>query len=118
MVLRNAPLEILSVFDFADPNLVVGTRTTSSVPTQALFLMNSSFVREQAGLAAKQLLSEKLPDESARIQRAYQRALGRNATSEEREILLKFLNSQTNASKAWTQIIHGLYASLDFRYLN
>ena len=117
-VFRNTPLEILAVFDFADPNLVVGTRTTSSVPTQALYLMNSPFVREQAGLAAKQLLSEKLPDKSARIQRAYQRALGRNPTSQEREILLKFLTDQTNTAKAWTQIIHGLYASLDFRYLN
>ena len=115
---RNTPLEILSVFDFADPNLVVGTRATSSVPTQALFLMNSPFVREQAGLAAKQLLSEKLPDKSARIQRAYQRALGRNATSQEREILLNFLNGQADNTKAWAQIIHGLYASLDFRYLN
>ena len=117
-VFRNTPLEILAVFDFADPNLVVGTRTTSSVPTQALYLMNSPFVREQAGLAAKQLLGEKLLDKSARIQRAYQRALGRNPTSQEREILLNFLTGQTDTAKAWAQIIHGLYASLDFRYLN
>ena len=117
-VFRNTPLEILAVFDFADPNLVVGTRTTSSVPTQALYLMNSPFVREQAGLAAKQLLNEKLPNESSRIQRAYQRALGRNATSQEREILLKFLNNQTDTAKAWAQIIHGLYSSLDFRFID
>jgi hypothetical protein len=117
-VFRNTPLEILSVFDFADPNLVVGERTTSSVPTQALFLMNSPFVRTQAGEAAKRLLDENLPDNIGRIKQAYRRALGRNATSREREIILKFLEQEKDQAKAWTQILHGLYASLDFRYLN
>ena len=117
-VFRNTPLEILSVFDFADPNLVVGERTTSSVPTQALFLMNSPFVRTQAGEAAKRLLDENLPDNIGRIKQAYRRALGRNATSREREIILKFLEQEKDQAKAWAQIIHGLYASLDFRYLN
>ncbi|MFL2908236.1 MAG: DUF1553 domain-containing protein, partial [Limisphaerales bacterium] len=75
-VFRNTPLEILAVFDFADPNLVVGERTTSSVPTQALFLMNNPFVRQQAVAAATRLLQEDLADDSARIAHAYQRTLG------------------------------------------
>ena len=117
-VFRNTPLEILAVFDFADPNLGVGTRTTSSVPTQALFLMNSPFVRTQAEEAAKRLLDENLADNTVRIDHTYRRTLGRDATSREREILLKFLEGEKDKTKAWTQILHGLYASLDFRYLN
>lgn len=117
-VFRNTPLEILAVFDFADPNLVVGERTTSSVPTQALFLMNNPFVRQQAEAAAKGLLSLELVDDSARITRAYRRTLGRDATSTEREVILKFLATEKDAAKAWTQVIHSLYASLDFRFLN
>ncbi len=117
-VFRNTPLEILSVFDFADPNLVVGERTTSSVPTQALFLMNSPFVRTQAEEAAERLLDENLADNTVRIDHTYRRTLGRDATSREREIVLKFLEQEKDQTKAWTQILHGLYASLDFRYLN
>mgnify|MGYP001253119851 CR=1 FL=1 len=117
-VFRNTPLEILAVFDFADPNLVVGERTTSSVPTQALYLMNNPFVRTQAEAAATGLLDLNLADDSARIARAYRRTLGRDATSTEREVILKFLATEKDAAKAWTQVIHSLYASLDFRFLN
>jgi len=117
-VFRNTPLEILAVFDFADPNLVVGSRTTSSVPTQALFLMNSPFVRTQATAAAQHLLLEKLPDNSTRIRQAYRQTLGRNPTAREREIVLKFLATKKDPTQAWPQIFHGLYASLDFRFLN
>ena len=106
------------MFDFADPNLVVGERTTSSVPTQALFLMNNPFVHAQAETAAKGLLSLELADDSARITRAYRRTLGRDATSSEREVILKFLATEKDGAKAWTQVIHSLYASLDFRFLN
>ena len=45
-------------------------------------------------------------------------ALGRNPTSLEREIIFEFLRQERDSQKAWTQILHGLYASLDFRYLN
>ena len=117
-VFRNTPLEILAVFDFADPNLVVGERTTSSVPTQALYLMNNPFVRTQAEAATKSLLSLNLPDDTARVDRAYRRTLGRPATSREREVILKFLATETDQSTAWRQVIHNLYASLDFRFLN
>ncbi|MDP7051428.1 MAG: DUF1553 domain-containing protein [Verrucomicrobiota bacterium] len=117
-VFRNTPLEIMQVFDFADPNLVVGERTTSSVPTQALYLMNSPFVREQAKVATQRLLKEKMADETARIEHAYRLALGRNVTSNEREIILTFLKEENDSNKAWIQIFQGLYASLDFRYLN
>jgi hypothetical protein len=108
----------MQVFDFADPNLVVGERTSSSVPTQALYLMNSPFVREQAKGATQRLLKEKLAGDTARIEHAYRLALGRNATSREREIILTFLKEENDPDKAWIQVFQGLYASLDFRYLN
>ena len=117
-VFRNTPLEIMQVFDFADPNLVVGERTSSSVPTQALYLMNSPFVREQAKGATQRLLKEKLAGDTARIEHAYRLALGRNATSRERQIILTFLKEENDPDKAWIQVFQGLYASLDFRYLN
>ena len=106
------------MFDFADPNLVVGERTTSSVPTQALYLMNNPFVRNQSEAAAKRLLAEELIDDTARIKNAYRRTLGRSPTSSEREILFKFLGQEKDGVKAWGTIFHSLYGSLDFRFLN
>src|SRR5262249_49678892 len=47
-ILRNKLLELFEVFDFADPNVSTGRRNVSTVPTQALYLMNSPFVMEQA----------------------------------------------------------------------
>ena len=101
---------------------MVGSRTTSSVPTQALYLMNSAFIRDQATAAAKRLLSDNFPNDAARIRQAYQRTLGRNPTERERDILIAFLARQNDAAndsaKTWSKIMHSLYGSLDFRFLN
>ena len=71
-----------------------------------------------SAVAANRLLAEKLPSDTVRIRPAYRRTLGRNPTSLEREIILEFLRQERDLQKAWTQILHGLYSSLDFRYLN
>jgi len=97
---------------------VVGERTTSSVPTQALYLMNNPFVRTQSEAAAKRLLTGELIDNTTRIEHAYRRTLGRNPTSAEREILIRFLEQEKDGAKAWGTILHSLYGSLDFRFLN
>ncbi len=41
-------LEVLSVFDFPHPSEVTGVRPDTTVATQALFLLNSPFVKQQA----------------------------------------------------------------------
>jgi len=54
MVQRNRRHPYLALFDAADPNQSVATRLPTTTPTQALFLMNSPFVHEQAkGFAAR-----------------------------------------------------------------
>ena len=37
-----------SVFDFPEPELLTGRRGITTVPTQALYMMNSPFVVEQS----------------------------------------------------------------------
>ena len=46
---------MLQVFDMADPSLIVGKRDVTTVPTQALFLMNNPFVLRQAEEMAKRI---------------------------------------------------------------
>ena len=57
-VIRNRLPDALDLFDFAEPSLVTGDRETTNVPTQALFLMNGTFVRDQAEALADRLLRE------------------------------------------------------------
>jgi len=53
---RNTMHPLLAVFDLADPNLVSGKRNVSTLPTQALYLLNSPFVMAQSRHAADRLL--------------------------------------------------------------
>jgi len=85
-------IEVMEAFDAAHPALVTGTRTHTTVPAQALYLMNSPFVSDQALALAKRLL--RLPiDDQERIDRLYLEALSRPASDEERMADRKFLNS-------------------------
>ena len=55
-IVRDREPEVLNLFDFPDASLVTGKRESTSVPAQALFLLNSPFVADQAGSLANRLL--------------------------------------------------------------
>ncbi len=121
-VFRNRLLELFEVFDFGDPNLVVGKRNVSTVSTQALYLMNSPFVMEQAKHAAQTLLAIPGLDDAGRLDRAYRLALGRLPTAREKRIALDFLGgggeSPAQRRASWERLYQTLFACLDFRYVN
>ena len=116
-VLRNSLPELLEVFDFPDPSMVVGQRNVSAVPQQSLFLLNHPWMREQSAALARRLLKLRLSNDQ-RIARAYQMALGRNPTIGEKELAQKFVSGRESDEEAWTQFWHAIFASVDFRYLN
>jgi hypothetical protein len=122
-VFRNTLLEIVEVFDFADPNLVIGKRNTSTTAPQALFLMNNPFVIEQSEAAAKSLLSAANLDDAARVKLAYRRTLGRPPTPSEITLAQKFLadggsSDSKKQQAAWSRLFQALFASVDFRYVD
>ena len=75
MVQRNRRHPYLALFDSADPNQSVATRQPTTTPTQALFLMNSSFVQDQADLFAKRIMNEP-GDVQSKIHWAFETAHG------------------------------------------
>jgi hypothetical protein len=122
---RNSMLDVFEVFDFANPNLVIGHRNTSTLPTQALFLMNNPLVIEQSRKFATRLLSRTEMSDRQKIELAYRQSLGRRPTQDELEQTLGYLNEFTAASTAddprlaaWTSVCHAIFASLDFRYID
>jgi len=120
-VFRNALLEVFEVFDFADPSIVVGRRSVSTVPTQALFMMNNPFVVAQSRRAAERLWHE-LPaaDDEQRIERAYRLTLGRRPSAAELQLSLDFVGRADESTRrdVWGELYQALFATLDFRFVN
>jgi cytochrome c553 len=127
-VVRDQLPESLSLFDFADPSLPSGERSTTSGPTQSLYLMNSPFVIRQAEAAADRLRALD-GDDGERIRAAYLRFLARTPTVAElgraSEFLAKFAAGdaatgpvEDRTKAAWTAFCQALFAGAEFRYLD
>ncbi len=119
-VFRNRLLELFEVFDFPDPNIVTGKRNVSTVPTQALYLMNSPFVLAQARHTAQWLFSRDAPRSDAeRLDLLYRKALGRVPSEREQQLALHYLKSAgADPLAAWETLCQSVFACLDFRYVN
>ena len=120
-------LEILSAFDFPHPNDITGARTNTTVATQALFLLNAPFVKQQATKLAERLQQDQPDDERARINQLYLLTVNYPAEDAEIEIALTFLDQCTRdlisgsdtaaaRSAAWTQLCHAVLASNRFLF--
>ncbi|MEZ5398422.1 MAG: DUF1553 domain-containing protein [Bryobacteraceae bacterium] len=89
---RTRPMSLLETFDqpFMNPNCV--KRGQSVVSSQALHLMNSDLVRENARYMAGRIADAVGDDPAAQIQRAYLLALGRPPSPEERQLAVDTVN--------------------------
>ena len=90
---RSLGFPFFGTFDLPDPNVTAAARNVSTVPTQALTLLNNPFVLRQAQLFAKRLADEVPDDVEAQISRAYRIALSRPPTKEEAAIALELVES-------------------------
>jgi hypothetical protein len=119
----------LAIFDGADPSASTAFRMTSTTPLQALYLLNDPFIHEQSQKFANRILSES-SDEKARLNRAYQLALGRPPQPDELERGHRFLasvadqlrSSETPPGKvereAWTAMSRVLFRLNEFVYID
>jgi hypothetical protein len=92
-LLRGVTPAALAAFDPVTQTLVTGQREATTVPTQALFLLNSWFVRQQSLRLAEDLLSQPRIGDAARIVTAYRLTLGRAPGQAELARTLKFIAS-------------------------
>jgi len=90
-LLRGVIPKSLEAFDPVTQTLVTGQRDATTVPTQALFMLNSAFVREQSLALAKKLAGEEQASPSALINEIYQKALGRAPQQAEIDRALDFI---------------------------
>lgn len=81
-----------AMFDFANPDSHSPQRFVTTVPQQALFLMNSPFLREQSARLASTGLPGGGAADAGTIQALYRRVLLRDPKPEEIEMARRFLN--------------------------
>ena len=115
--------------DYAEPSIVTGKRDVTTVPAQALYLMNDSFVTRVADAMARRVIAEQAsPDE--RIKLAYQLVYARPPKADELEKTQLFLKkyiagtddnsqrSQYHRDNAMSAFCQALLCSAEFRYLD
>ncbi len=125
-VIRSELPPILTVFDFADPDLVVGKRPVTNVPAQALLLMNSPFVMDCAKQTAQRLTKTQAASPQLLVESTYQLVVSRTPTDAEVQRALAFLQLSDEPSLPagddlvgrLTQFVHVLLASTEFRNLD
>ncbi len=116
-IIRAEVPEVLAVFDFADPDVVMGQRPETNVPAQSLFLLNNPFIARHAGHAAARIRASSYPDNSARVEAVFQLVLARSPTNQEHRDASAFLNAHALAEDAIEPLIRALLASTSFRML-
>jgi hypothetical protein len=82
-VIRNNLYDVFQLFDAPDPAVPTGDRATTTVPTQALFFMNSDLAARAAdGLAGRVLTAPGL-DDAGRVRLLFELAYARLPTAAE-----------------------------------
>jgi hypothetical protein len=111
-VRRNFLTPMLLAFDYPLPISTAGARGASTVPSQALIMMNNEFVAEQAGYWADRVASVE-PAPAPRIDRMFVEAFGRAPEGWERDELM------THAARpgGWHDVGHILFNSAEFLYV-
>jgi mono/diheme cytochrome c family protein len=90
-VSRSSPSVLLESFDAPPPACACDRRTATTVPPQALLLLNAPFVLEQADALARRVKRDAGPDPAAQVDRLYRVALGRPPQPDETARALRFL---------------------------
>jgi len=129
-VLRGALYDVFRSFDFPDPAVSSGDRPTTTVPAQALFMMNSAIVAQASEYLARRILENPSKTGRDRMVLACQRILGRPATADELAEWGSFLERYAKAATprggdpdtgrrlAWQGLCRALLSSNEFIYVN
>ncbi|MGV3720277.1 MAG: DUF1553 domain-containing protein, partial [Actinomycetota bacterium] len=128
LVRRSQPVHLLDAFDAPIIETNCTRRSQSTTATQALALMNSTFVTAQGKHFADRVLAEKADGDGARIDAAYRLALSRSPSPVERARMLDFLRAQrlhytgevgaAVEKRAWADLCQTLLSANEFVYLD
>ena len=129
-IVRDLVPDALNLFDFADPSLMAGKREVTTVPSQALYMMNSDFAMK-SGEAMATFLTQDLKLRGKELgATAYLLTYSRMPTTEESEKTNLYFESFIKTAKengkneleakklALETFCQALLSSAEFRYIN
>ncbi len=123
-VKRSEPIGFLQIFDQPEPVQPVGARGVATVPTQALAMMNSPFVRSAAeGLArrARAALGTPAATDAAAVDYCFAAALARPPTTAERDQFIALLAAREPAASrqaTLADVCHLIFCLNEFIYVD
>ena len=82
---------LFRTFDFASPDSTSPKRFTTTIPQQALFMLNNPFAIEQAHHLAARAQEDETASASVKVERLYQLAYGRLPSEKEMQQTLAFV---------------------------
>jgi hypothetical protein len=124
-VRRNFLTPLFLAFDYPLPISTIGNRSVSTVPSQALMMMNNEFVLSEARKWAMRMESRN--DPIARVREMYETAFGRPPVESESAMATQFISHQTShyrsrsnpqpEREAWVDLAHVMINSPEFLYI-
>lgn len=113
--------QFLRLFDFAAPRASIAKRTTTTIPQQFLFMLNSQFMIERARQFYSRVASAS-ENPQTRIERGYALLYNRVPTPEELKIGLAFVSSSqtegpTDKIDKWIQYCQVLLSSNELMFI-
>jgi Protein of unknown function (DUF1553)/Protein of unknown function (DUF1549)/Planctomycete cytochrome C len=121
-VRRNFITPLFLAFDYPLPTTTAGRRSTSTVPSQALMLMNNEFVAAEARKWAERTLN-RYADRDARLEDMFLRAYGRPPDAADRTQIAQFIARQSaryaenGEQQAWSDMAHVIFNSKEFIFV-
>ena len=116
-IIRNAMFDLFVAFDYADPSVHLEQRPQTAVATQALWLLNAPFVRQQSRALAMRTLAA-AGDDPARVLWLWRQVLQRAPSERERQLAADWLGRGGEPSAAFTDLAHALFAGNEFVYVD
>lgn len=110
----------MRTFDVASPDQHAPSRYETTVPQQALFLMNSPFVTEQAKALAGRSEVVEAKTSTQKVEALYKLALGRRPSTAESELAIEFVGTEEAKSGfgPWEQLAQVLLLSNEFAFVD
>jgi len=113
---QNLP-NLFRTFDFAGPDTTCPQRFTTTVPQQALYLLNSPFIETQAKRLSKRVEVRAVADDS-RIRVLYRLAYQREPSAGELVLARQFVDNFVPSAVAWERLGQALLVSNEMMFID
>ena len=117
-VKRQFPYPMFTTFDAPDPSTSCGRRDTTTVAPQALTMLNGDFMIEKAGAFASRLRSEYGDTPEAWIDGAWNLALARPPSDQERQGALEMFTESSAADAELVRLALMVFNLNEFLYVD